>query len=65
MWWQLTDAKMYQAIGIRTRLACGGDTETPMVWLNECIDALVKRETKNIDTEKDEIGAITFDNLLR
>ena len=64
MWWNLTDAHMFQAIAIRTRLACSGQTETPMVWLNECIDALAKREHKN-NSNADEIGAITFDNLLR
>ena len=64
MWWNLTDANMYQAIAIRTRLACSGQTESPMVWLNECIDALAKRGISS-SNEKDEIGAITFDNLLR
>ena len=65
MWWNVTDGNMYQAIGIRTRLACSGQTATPMVWLNECIDVLAKRETDNPDINNDEIGAITFDNLLR
>ena len=65
MWWNVTDGNMYQAIGIRTRLACSGQTATPMVWLNECIDALAKRETDNPDSNNDEIGAITFDNILR
>ena len=55
---------MFQAIAIRTRLACSGQTETPMVWLNECIDVLAKRKTRN-DSSINEIGAITFDNLLR
>ena len=65
MWWNVTDGNMYQAIGIRTRLGCSGQTETPMVWLNECIDVLAKRETDGAGNNTDDIGAITFDNLLR
>ena len=65
MWWNLTDGNIYQALGIRTRLACNGEALTPMVWLNECIDFLAKRDPDNADGITDEIGAITFDNLLR
>mgnify|MGYP001172432669 FL=1 len=65
MWWHLSDANMYQTIGIKSRLALDGLTETPMVWLNECIDAMAKRGMKIDGVEKDDIGAITFDTLLR
>jgi hypothetical protein len=37
--WEVTPDKLRQALKIRSALACKADTEVPLVWLNECIDA--------------------------
>ncbi|KAJ4448220.1 hypothetical protein ANN_10234, partial [Periplaneta americana] len=39
VWWEVTPDKLRQALGIRSALARKADTEIPLVWLNECIDA--------------------------
>ncbi|XP_063226098.1 focadhesin isoform X2 [Bacillus rossius redtenbacheri] len=39
VWWEVTPAKLRQSIGIRGALAQRADSEVPLVWLNECIDA--------------------------
>ncbi|KAK7868003.1 hypothetical protein R5R35_010177 [Gryllus longicercus] len=41
VWWEVTPEKLRLAMGIRTAMACRADTEIPLVWLNECIDATI------------------------
>lgn len=38
-WWEVTPDKLRQSLGIRSALARKADSEVPLVWLNECIDA--------------------------
>ncbi|XP_067002022.2 focadhesin [Anabrus simplex] len=39
VWWEVTPEKLRLAVKIRSALAQRTDTEVPLVWLNECIDA--------------------------
>nr|CAD7614240.1 unnamed protein product [Timema genevievae] len=39
VWWEVTPHKLRQSVGIRSALARRADSEVPLVWLNECIDA--------------------------
>lgn len=38
-WWELTPIKLFRAASLRTQLALSGDTETPLTWLNEVLEA--------------------------
>ncbi|XP_012286598.1 focadhesin isoform X2 [Orussus abietinus] len=40
VWWEVTAQKLKKAIIIRSELALKKDVETPLVWLNEVIDAV-------------------------
>ncbi|XP_023716355.1 focadhesin isoform X3 [Cryptotermes secundus] len=37
--WEVTPDKLRRALRIRSAVACKADTEVPLVWLNDCIDA--------------------------
>ena len=39
VWWEVTPDKLRQSLGIRSALASKADTDVPLVWLNECIEA--------------------------
>ena len=55
---QLTDEIMFLALSIRTRIGCSRDVEKPLVWLNDCIDALAKRRSM-------DLGAVSFNYLMK
>merc|ERR1719376_822129 len=59
---------MYLSLSIRTRIACSSDiygqVDKPLVWLNDCIDALAKRKDEQHETDN-VVGAVSFDCLLQ
>ena len=42
LWWEVTPGKLYRAASLRTALAVGQDTDTPLTWLNEVLEAAAK-----------------------
>lgn len=40
-WWEVSSELIRKATGIRSKLACDADSDTPLVWLNEVIDAAI------------------------
>lgn len=43
VWWEVTPAKLYRAASLRTALATGKDTDTPLTWLNEILEVASKQ----------------------
>ena len=39
---QINDVKMYRALSIRSAMAGSLQTETPMFWLNDCIEIIIR-----------------------
>ncbi len=44
---QINDVKMYRALSIRSAMAGSLQTETPMFWLNDCIEIIIRLKFDN------------------
>ncbi|KAF4532933.1 hypothetical protein B566_EDAN015645 [Ephemera danica] len=49
VWWEVTPVKLQKAIAIRSHIAVQADSETPLIWLNECIDAAAATNPREQD----------------
>ena len=43
LWWEVSEAKLQRAAGLRSCLALTGSTDTPLTWLNEILEAASKQ----------------------
>ena len=39
VWWEVNEAKLFKAAGLRSCLALTGSTDTPLTWFNEILEA--------------------------
>ena len=57
----MTDDNLWVALTIRTRVATCGEADKPMVWLNDCVDAVAKPS----QAQTCLLGAVSYDFLLQ